>query len=64
MKFEENKSVQTFGETVGFVAAYAIFTIVLFFILVLTKRALPWYYVAGITACVACIGYLLERWLR
>ncbi len=67
MKFEENKSVEKFGEKTGYVFAYFVFTTMLFFILALLKR-LPqswsYFHVMGLTLLIVLIGFGVKRLLR
>jgi len=67
MVFEENKSMKKLGERLGFLAAYFVFTTVLYLILILTHRLpAPWDYlhIMGITAIITLIGVAIRRILR
>lgn len=67
MEFEHSKMPEKCGEVVGFVFGYFMFTTVLFFILMLTKKLpLTWeyYHVMAITLCIFTIGKLIKRLLK
>ena len=67
MDFEENKSVAKFGEIIGFLFSYLLFTTILFFALRFTEKIPKWWSVLQIipiTFAIALLGLLLKRLLR
>jgi hypothetical protein len=67
MIFEESKVYARWGERLGFVAAYFVFTTVLFFMLWLLKRLPPSYPVINVmisTALIILVGVVVKRLLR
>jgi len=62
------KSVVQTGKFIGFLLGYLVFTTVLFFVFVVTKRVVMtgYHYITFcvITALIALVGYSLKRWLR
>ncbi len=67
MIFKKNKSVILFGERIGFLFAYFLFTTVLYFILsFLGKLPASWSYfhIIIITFCIVLLGMVTKRLLR
>jgi len=67
MIFEENKNIEKVGEVVGYIFSYFLFTTVLFFILVITKKipeSWSYFHVMIITVSIAIIGVIIKRLLR
>lgn len=67
MIFEQNISIEKFGEKVGYIVAYFLFTTILFFILViLNKIPASWSYfhMVGITFLVAFTGTIIKGLLK
>ncbi len=67
MIFEQNNSIERFGEKIGYVFAYFLFTTVLFFILILLNRIpASWSYfnVMIITFLIALLGTIIKRFLE
>jgi len=63
MEFEERAGWRRFGQGVGFIASYLLFTTILFTIL-LFSYPLAYWAVMLITISIAAIGFALEKWLR
>lgn len=67
MIFEENKAVEIFGERIGFIVGYFLFTTVLFYVLTLSNR-LPesWSYgnIMLVSIVVCGIGFTIKRLLK
>jgi len=67
MIFQQNNSINRFGEKVGYIFAYFLFTTTLFFILkVLNKIPSFWSYlnIMVITFLIALLGTLIKRFLE
>lgn len=67
MVFEQNRLIKNVGEKVGYIAAYFLFTTILFFILrLLNKIPNSWSYfhIMGITFLIAVIGIIGNRLLK
>ncbi len=67
MIFEQDKSIEKFGEKAGYVFSYFLFTTILFFILTLLDKipeSWSYFYVMGITILIAFIGFVIGRLLR
>lgn len=67
MIFEQNKSIEKFGQRTGYIFSYFLFTTILFFILtLLDKIPESWSYfrVMGITILIVFIGFLIKRLLK
>jgi len=65
--FEQDKSVEKWGEKVGYISSYFLFTTILFFILtLLNKIPESWSYahVMGITILIVFIGFVIKRLLK
>jgi len=67
MNFEEDNSVEKFGENIGYIAAYFSFTTILYFVLTLAKK-LPasWTYlhIMLITFSIVLVGSAIKRLLK
>jgi len=67
MNVEQHHSLQKGGKFLGFLLSYGIFTTILFFILLLTKK-LPalwgYYHIAAITLGITLLGILLRKLLK
>ena len=66
MLFEEDNSVQVFGERVGYASAYLLFTTVLFIVLtLLSKLPASWSYlhVMGVTFSISLLGVVTRRFI-
>jgi len=63
MKFEENKSIKSFGKKVGYLVAYFLFTTILFLILNISKKV-SYFNVMILTLFIALIGYIFKRSLK
>jgi len=67
MFFEQNNSIERFGEKIGYVFAYLLFTSILFFILTLLDNApnpRSYFYIMIITFLIALVGALIKRFLE
>lgn len=67
MFFEESKSIEKFGEKIGYIVAYFLFTTILFFILAVLNKIPPsWSYlhIMGITFLITLTGILIKRFFR
>ena len=67
MIFEENKTIESLGEKVGYILSYFIFTTILFLILSLFKKnpeSLSYLDVMGITILISLLGILINRILK
>jgi hypothetical protein len=64
MIFEKGNRLFRLGKGIGYVFAYIVFTSFLWIILTLTKKAVPIYYVAGITLLLSAVGISVKRLLR
>lgn len=67
MIFERNKSIEKFGEKIGFIFSYFLFTTILFFILtLLTKIPESWSYfhIMAITFLIALLGIIIKKLLK
>ena len=67
MRFEQNKTVEKFGEILGYIFSYFLFTTILFLILILLKKipeSLSYLFVMGITILIVFIGTIIKRLLR
>jgi len=67
MIFEQDKSIEKFGEKAGYVFSYFLFTTILFFILTLLGKipeSWSYFHIMGITILIAFIGFVMERILR
>jgi|ETNmetMinimDraft_2_1059921.scaffolds.fasta_scaffold33417_3 hypothetical protein len=67
MNFEHNRSVEKFGERIGYAFSYFLFTSILFLISnFLNKFPESWTYfhVMLITIIIAIIGALINRFLK
>jgi len=53
-----------FGELLGFLIAYVVFTTVLFFILNLLNKTSNYFHVSAATSIITFAGLLLQRWLK
>lgn len=64
MQFEEDKRYQKLGEKIGFIFGYFLFTTMLFFILLLSKK-LPsswsYFHIIGITILINIFGFLIKE---
>ncbi len=67
MKFDEKRTAREFGEKIGYVAGYVLFTTILHMVLSFTNK-LPtfWSYLhtAGITIIVVAVGIVCKRLLE
>jgi len=67
MQFERNKYIFGVGEKAGFVAAYFLFTTILFYILYFLNK-LPetgsYFNIIGITLLITLLGTLIKRGLK
>lgn len=67
MIFEQKKVIEKIGEKTGYILGYILFNTVLFYMLILSNK-LPqkwsYFHVAGVTLVIACIGIVLNRFLR
>lgn len=67
MDFERNDNAKNIGKTAGFVFSYFLFTTVLFFVLIFTKKISPEFAYLKImvfTLTITIIGLLLARFLK
>ena len=67
MIFEQNKSIESLGEKLGFIFSYFLFTTILYLILSLLKKipeSWSYIYVMGITILIALTGIVIKRFLR
>ncbi len=67
MLFEQNKSLQKFGEKIGFIFSYFLFTTILFFILLLLNKipeSWSYFHIMAITFLIALIGIIFKRLLK
>ena len=67
MNFEENKSVEKYGQKIGYLFAYFLFTTILFFALTfLNKIPESWSYLhlMGITILITISGLTIRRLLK
>ncbi|MBU1201193.1 MAG: hypothetical protein KJ583_04050 [Nanoarchaeota archaeon] len=67
MDFENNNFVFSFGEKVGFLSAYLLFSTIIYFVLVFSKKIVfgsSFFYVILFTLLITLIGVMLRRWLR
>ncbi len=67
MFFEQNNSIERFGEKIGYAFAYFLFTTILFFILkLLNKIPASWSYynIMVITLVIALLGIVIKRFLN
>lgn len=66
MDFAQNKSIEKWGEKLGYIFSYFLFTTLLFLILTLLRKLGSWTYfdVMGIAIVIAFIGALLKRFLK
>lgn len=67
MNFEQNKFIEKFGEEVGFISAYFVFTAILVLILnALGKLPLLWthLHVAIVTLSITLIGYVIKKFIK
>ncbi len=67
MKFEQNKSVEKWGEKVGYLFSYFLFTTFLYFILSFLDKLPPtwsYYHIMAITFCIALGAIIVRRLLR
>ena len=63
MKFD--KKTAKWGEYLGFISAYLVFTTILWVILLLTKKfSGPYWLIALITAGITLLGILIKRVLK
>ena len=64
MDFETQPGALRWGERVGFVFSYFVFTTVLYFILTfLGKFSGAYFVIMGVTLVIAFIGWLLKRYV-
>lgn len=64
---EENKTIESLGEKLGYIFSYFIFTTILFFILSISNKIsgpLSYVYVMVIVALISVAGILIKRFLR
>ncbi len=67
MLFEQNNSIERFGEKIGYIFAYFLFTTILFFILRLLNKipdSWPYFYIIIITFLIALLGIVIKRFLE
>ncbi|MAG47622.1 hypothetical protein CL617_03375 [archaeon] len=64
MVFKQENRIQEFGENIGYLFSYFLFTTVLFFILSLTNRGISYFYVMVIVLVITLFGVYLKRILR
>lgn len=67
MVFEQNNSIKRFGEKIGYVFAYFLFTTTLFFILKLLNKipdSWSYYNIMAITLVIALLGIIIKRFLE
>ena len=63
MDFEKGKLSFAAGEMTGFFIGYAIFTSLLYLVMMLSGRSLPFIFAVAITFLIAASGLLLKRFL-
>ena len=67
MLFEQNNQIEKFGEKMGYVFAYFLFTAILFFILRLLNKipdSWSYFYIIIITFLIALVGAIIKRFLE
>ena len=67
MIFEQSKSTEKFGEKIGYVFSYFLFTTVLFFILILLNKipnSWSYFHIMMITFLIALLGIVIKRFLE
>jgi hypothetical protein len=66
MIFEQEKGMEKLGEKAGFIAAYCVFSIVLFIVLSLTKKlgSLTIFHILALTATITLVGVIVKRLLK
>jgi len=67
MIFEQNNSIERFGEKIGYVFAYFLFTTILFFALTLLNKipsSWSYSYIMIITFTITLIGIVIKRFLE
>ncbi len=67
MIFEQSKSTEKFGEKIGYVFSYFLFTTVLFFILILLNKipnSWSYFHIMMITFLIALLGVVIKRFLE
>ena len=67
MIFEQNKSIEKFGQRTGYIFSYFLFTTILFFILTLLNQvpdSWSYFHVMGITILIVVIGFAIKRFLK
>jgi len=64
MDFNKKNMAFKFGKLFGFILMYTIFTIILFFILKITKKLpMGWniLYIGNVTLCISLLGVLIKK---
>jgi len=66
MDFNQNKVVTKFGECIGYICSYFLFTTILFFIIDLTGHIGSWTYfhIMALTIFIVFVGFLLKKVLN
>ena len=65
MKFEENSFIKKFGEKIGYLFGYFLFTTILFFVLSFSSNnEINYFSVVLITIVITGLGMILKRALR
>jgi len=67
MRFEQNKSIEKFGEKIGFITGFFLFTTILYFLLsFLNKLPVSWTYVhiIIIVSLITLTGSVIKRLLK
>ncbi len=64
MRFEENKFLEKFGQKVGYIFSYFLFTTVLFFIINLRDSNISYLIVMILTLTIVLMGVILKRKLK
>ena len=67
MIFEQNNSIENIGKKVGYLFSYFLFTTLLFFVILLSKK-LPntwtYFHIMVVTAGITLIGVILKNVLK
>lgn len=67
MIFEQNNLIERFGEKIGYVFSYFLFTTMLFFILILLNKipnSWSYFHILTITFIIALLGIVIKRFLE
>jgi len=66
MQFEGHKSIEKFGEKIGFIFSYFLFTTILFGIIMFLNKlhGMTYLHIMGISLLIIFTGILIKRFLQ